>query len=320
MELLVATLIGASIAIGAFIIANANRSRKLVADRVGNVSGMTFPYPVPVSANRKDEVTVNLKISKFEKEMFLAGLRNKRHMRLFLILRQASLAVPLVVALVCMALHNLTTAILIRAAIAGVFLYFLSVGSVVMIKRKRQAQILRALPQFLDLLVISVEAGMAFTAALERVIKESDAKEPLTREFSQMYHEFLGGLSLSEASDRMNKRCQVSDLAVMLAGLVQSDQMGASLGNTLRVQAVDLRDKYRQRLRTRAHKIPIKIIFPMLLSFGMIFFLTLGPAMYQLQYLLAHEAKETGASINEGVSTDSKVNANTSLPKVARSD
>ncbi len=316
MELLVASLIGASIAIGAYIIVNSNMQKRVVADRVGNVSGMTFPYPVPASANRKGEVTVDLKFSKFEKEMFLAGLRNKKHMRLFFILRQASLAVPLAVGLISMMMNNLTTTVVMRAAVAGIFLYFLSVGSVIVIKQKRQAQILRALPQFLDLLVISVEAGMAFTAALERVIKEVDAKEPLTREFSQMYHEFLGGLSLAEAAERMNKRCNVSDLAVMLAGIVQSDQMGASLGHTLRVQAADLRDKYRQRLRTRAHKIPVKIIFPMLLSFGMIFFLTLGPAFYQLEYLLSRESKSSASSLKKVAPVQ---NNNASQPKVMRS-
>jgi tight adherence protein C len=159
--------------------------------------------------------------------------------------------------------------------------------------------ILRSLPQFLDLLLISVEAGMAFTAALERVIKEVDPREPLTREFSQMYHEFLGGLPLSEACERMTKRCQVPDVGIVLSSIVQSDQMGASLGNNLRIQSGDLRDKYRQRLRARAHKIPVKIIFPMLLSFGMIFFLTLGPAFYQLQYLLSKEAGIGPSSMNE---------------------
>ena len=300
MEILVALSIGLSTALAAYVVAHKRVQRKLVSERLSPTTGLAFPYPVGApSAERKNEVTTTGKMSRYDKELFLAGLRNKKHTKFFQIIRQASLLAPIAVILLNLFLGHLTPQLMIRAAIAGVFLY---VGSVVMlgiIRRKRQHIMLRTLPQFLDLLLVCVEAGLGFTAALERVIKEVDMKNPLTMEFSQTYHEFLGGLSLGEACNRMDKRCQVPDLAMLLASIVQSEQMGSSLGNNLRVQAADLRDKYRQRLRARAHKIPVKIIFPMLLSFSMIFFLTLGPAFYQITHILAREEVQSAATPDE---------------------
>ena len=168
------------------------------------------------------------------------------------------------------------------ALLAGVIIYLYTHLILKIAREKRQKLILRSLPQFLDLLVVCVEAGLSFTAALERILKEMEKENPLTKEFKVMYNEFLGGLSLKQACERLDKRCDVPDLSLLLTSIVQSDQMGASLGNTLRTQATEIRDKYRQRVRTRALKIPVKILFPMIPIFLAFMLVNLGIIGFQI--------------------------------------
>ncbi len=142
--------------------------------------------------------------------------------------------------------------------------------------RKRAVE--RALPDAIDLLVISVEAGLGFDQALLRVVEKWDNE--LTREFAQTLSEMRMGVPRRQALRDLARRVNVDDLNVFIASLVQADQLGVSISQVLRAQANQMRLRRRQRAQELAHKAPIKMIFPMVfLIFPALYVVILGPAI-----------------------------------------
>jgi len=143
-------------------------------------------------------------------------------------------------------------------------------------QRKRAIQ--RALPDAIDLLVISVEAGLGFDQAMLRVVEKWDNE--LTKEFTQTLSEMRMGVPRRQALRDLARRVNVDDLTVFIASLVQADQLGVSVSQVLRAQANQMRLRRRQRAQELAHKAPIKMIFPMVfLLFPALFVVILGPAV-----------------------------------------
>jgi tight adherence protein C len=143
-------------------------------------------------------------------------------------------------------------------------------------QRKRAIQ--RALPDAIDLLVISVEAGLGFDQALLRVVEKWDNE--LTREFARTLSEMRMGIPRRQALRDLARRVNVDDLNVFIASLVQADQLGVSISQVLRAQANQMRLRRRQRAQELAHKAPIKMIFPMVfLIFPALYVVILGPAI-----------------------------------------
>lgn len=143
-------------------------------------------------------------------------------------------------------------------------------------QRKRAIQ--RALPDAIDLLVISVEAGLGFDQALLRVVEKWDNE--LTREFARTLSEMRMGVPRRQALRDLAQRVNVDDLNIFIASLVQADQLGVSISQVLRAQANQMRLRRRQRAQELAHKAPIKMIFPMVfLIFPALYVVILGPAI-----------------------------------------
>ena len=143
-------------------------------------------------------------------------------------------------------------------------------------QRKRAIQ--RALPDAIDLLVISVEAGLGFDQALLRVVEKWDNE--LTREFARTLSEMRMGIPRRQALRDLARRVNVDDLNVFIASPVQADQLGVSISQVLRAQANQMRLRRRQRAKELAHKAPIKMIFPMVfLIFPALYVVILGPAI-----------------------------------------
>jgi len=146
---------------------------------------------------------------------------------------------------------------------------------------ERKQNIQHELPDVLDLLTVSVDAGLGFDAALMTVVEKSDGV--LANEFNRMLQEITKGKSRREALRDMAERCQVNDLSSFVGALVQADQLGVSISNVLRLQAEHMRDKRRQYAQERAMKAPIKMLFPLVFFiFPTIFIVLLGPAAIQL--------------------------------------
>lgn len=144
--------------------------------------------------------------------------------------------------------------------------------------RRRKNEITRALPDAIDLLTISVEAGLGFDPALLRVVEKWD--NALTREMGRMLSEIRMGQSRRDAMRDLAKRVNVDDLNVFISAIVQADQLGVSISQVLRVQSRQMRMRRRQRAEEQAHKAPIKMIFPMVfLIFPALYIVLLGPAV-----------------------------------------
>ncbi|MFZ3101521.1 MAG: type II secretion system F family protein [Desulfitobacteriaceae bacterium] len=147
--------------------------------------------------------------------------------------------------------------------------------------RSRQVEIVDTLPDVLDLLTVSVEAGLGFDAALLKVSEKQ--KGVLGQEFLRVLQEIKMGRPRREALRDMSKRIEVEDLSSLIASLVQADQLGISIGGVLRNQAGQIRQKRRQRSEEKAQKAPIKIMIPLVFFiFPSVFIVILGPAVIQV--------------------------------------
>lgn len=147
--------------------------------------------------------------------------------------------------------------------------------------KARKHNIQMALPDAIDLLTISVEAGLGFDPALQRVAEKWDNE--LTQEFRRMLTEIRMGKGRREALREMANRVNIDDLNVFIASVVQADQLGVSISQVLRVQSKQMRLRRRQRAEEKAHKAPIKMLFPMiLLIFPAMYVVILGPAIPQI--------------------------------------
>jgi tight adherence protein C len=143
---------------------------------------------------------------------------------------------------------------------------------------RRRDNIQRALPDAIDLLTISVEAGLGFDAALSRVVEKSD--NMLTREFGRVIQEMRVGVARRDALRSLVERTGVDDLSVFVTAIIQAEQLGASIANVLRIQSAEMRVRRRQRAEILAHQAPIKMLFPMVfLIFPPLMIVVLGPAI-----------------------------------------
>jgi tight adherence protein C len=141
---------------------------------------------------------------------------------------------------------------------------------------KRQKEIRKALSDTMDLLTISVEAGLGFDAALGQVVR--NVPGPLSEEVSRMLQEMQIGVSRTEALRHLTDRTEVSELDGFVLSMIQADKYGVGIAKVLRAQAQELRQKRRQRAEETAQKIPLKLLFPMIfMVLPALFIVILGP-------------------------------------------
>lgn len=165
--------------------------------------------------------------------------------------------------------------------------FFLPDGVVANRAGTRQKLIAREVPEALDLLAITVEAGLGLEQAMEVVA--SNLSGPLGGEFLRLLREMGLGVSRRDALVALRSRVAVPELSAFVAALVQADQLGVAVGEVLKVQAAQVRLKRRQRAREQAGKTPVKILFPVI--FGILpalFVVTVGPAAINIFHSFVH--------------------------------
>ena len=141
---------------------------------------------------------------------------------------------------------------------------------------KRQKEIRKAMPDTMDLLTISVEAGLGFDAALAQVVK--NVPGPLSEEIGRMLQEMQIGVSRADAFRHLNDRTEVPELDGFVLSMIQADKYGVGVAKVLRAQATELRQKRRQRAEEVAQKVPLKLLFPTIfLVLPAMFIVLLGP-------------------------------------------
>ena len=142
----------------------------------------------------------------------------------------------------------------------------------------RQKTIERELPDVLDQLTVTVEAGLGFEAAVARVASSSEG--PLAEEFGRTLQDVQLGLSRQEALAALAKRTAAPDLRQLIVALDQADRLGVPLAHTLRVQSVEMRVRRKIRAEEAAMKLPVKLVFPLILCImPALFVALLGPAI-----------------------------------------
>jgi tight adherence protein C len=168
----------------------------------------------------------------------------------------------------------------------GFYLPVLSLGSRI---RKRQHEIVRSLPDALDLLTICVEAGLGFDAAMAKVAEKWDTE--LSLAFSRVIQEIQLGKLRREALRGMADRMEVRDVSTFVAAIIQADQLGVSIARVLRIQSDQMRVRRRQRAEELASQAGIKMLPAIaFLIFPAIFVVLLGPAIIQMKNLAASGA------------------------------
>ncbi|MEO8290696.1 MAG: type II secretion system F family protein [Gaiellaceae bacterium] len=143
--------------------------------------------------------------------------------------------------------------------------------------RGRRDQIRAEMPDALDLLAVSVEAGLGFDAAIQKLTEHMEG--PLVEEFALALGEMRIGETRTKALQKMVERVQAPELASFVRAIIQADVLGISLGRILRVQATDTRNKRQAAAEEKAMKAPIKMLFPTgIFIFPAMFVISLGPA------------------------------------------
>jgi tight adherence protein C len=166
----------------------------------------------------------------------------------------------------------------LAGALAGLWLPFLVVSHV---GQKRQQQIQATLPDALDMLTLCVEAGLPFDAALAQVAHGT--RGPLAGEIARVLHETQMGKRRSEAMRDLADRTNVLELRVLATAIVQATDLGIPIAQVLREQSREMRVRRRQRAEEAARKVPVKVLFPLILClFPALFIVILGPGVLRI--------------------------------------
>jgi tight adherence protein C len=167
------------------------------------------------------------------------------------------------------------------AVVAGAFGFFLPDILIYNAGLHRQEKIQKTLPDALDMLTISVEAGLGFDAALAQVARNTDG--PLAGEFFRVLQEIQIGKSRMQAFRALVDRTTVVELRNFVGALSQADSLGIPIANVLREQSAEMRLKRKQRAEEKAQKVPVKIVFPLILCiFPALFVIVIGPGVMSI--------------------------------------
>lgn len=169
--------------------------------------------------------------------------------------------------------------VIVIAFVLGYMLPSIWLGSKI---SSRQNEIIKALPDALDLLTICVEAGLGFDAAMSKVAEKWENE--LSLAFAKTVQEMQLGKLRREALRNMANSMDVSDMTTFVAAIIQADQLGVSMAKVMRIQSDTMRLKRRQRAEEKARQAPVKMMFPLVFFiFPTILIVLLGPAILKIQ-------------------------------------
>jgi tight adherence protein C len=196
-------------------------------------------------------------------------------------LQEVGCAVGLLFGLILMNALNVTLVASLGVALLGMFYPMIWVSDQV---KKRHLLISRALPYNLDLLTLSVEAGLDFTAALGKVVEKGKGG-PLREELQIVLKQLKMGKTREESLKAMILRVDLGPLTTFVTALIQADKMGTSLGKVLRIQSTQMRIDRTQRAEKLAGEAPVKMLFPLIACiFPTVFMILFGPIVFAFMF------------------------------------
>jgi len=220
-------------------------------------------------------------VGKAQHKLVLAGWADRMDGNTWAAIRIISIILAFLLWLPVQSLVEGSTAKLVTLGVimmVGIFLPSARLNSRIDDRRKAME---KQLPDIIDLLVISVEAGLGFDAAMGRVVQNVPGE--ISNEFARMLQETRVGVSRSDALRNLAARTDVEDLNSFILALIQADQFGVSIARVLRVQAEEMRIRRRQRAQERAFAAPVKLVFPLVICIlPAMFVVILGPAGIQI--------------------------------------
>jgi len=291
--LMIAGLVG----VGAFVVATRFDERQIVRDTLRQLDGYE------ISDQRDQELLVPLRdralvpvlttltgigrrltptgyVEKVRRKFVYTGNATAESVDRFLAKRAITAVLAVITFIVFFILHLAPLDGMANTAVGGLLIFALIMGPDATLNRTVEARrlgIQRMLPDVLDLLTISVEAGLGFEQAIDRVI--AAVPGPLTDEFARMLGEVRAGSSRADAMRAMDERCDVPELRSFVLAILQADTFGVSIGRVLRAQSEEMRIKRRQLAQEKAQKAPVKMLIPMVFCiFPALFVIILGPA------------------------------------------
>lgn len=224
-------------------------------------------------------------VSKVRISLIHAGFRNPKGPAVFFGLRAVTaLVLPLPYALTVLVKGTWTPGPLALMVILAAGGFYLPQYGLKFIRRRRQDRMDKALPDVLDLLIVCMEAGLGLQATLNRV---ADEIKPLSKdlyyELQLTNAELRTGIPRDMALKNLGERTGVQNIKSLVGMMIQSEKMGASIAQAFRTHAAFLRVQRGQKAEEKAAKLPVKILFPMLVFiFPAIFIVILGPAVIQI--------------------------------------
>ena len=255
--------------------------------RLGEVTGAP-EKPIEVDRGYEEAIVAALKrmgavapksvseMGKLQQKLVYAGYRSREALVVFFGIRLA-VAVAFFFVLATPVLFKPNVTIALAGCAVGYILPGMVLGR---LAKKRQHRIRLGLPDVLDLLVVSVEAGLGLDQAIQRVGEELAFAHPdLADELRLINLELRAGKGRSEALRNLAERTGVDDISSLVAMLVQTDKFGTSVAQSLRVHSDTVRTKRRQRAEEAAAKTGVKMVFPLVFCiFPAIWVVTIGPA------------------------------------------
>lgn len=244
--------------------ATAPRALDPLAERIGSLVARTFSR-IDLARTRRELLSAGIYTVTAEAYLGYQILAGAAFMPLFLIVATKmppALAVLFVVATALMAWRLPSIVLRRRAA-------------------ERNSQIDRELPELIDLLIVSIEAGVGLGAAQQLIAGKLEG--PLGSELRLMLQEQNMGLSTDQTLSNLLERCDTPSVWSFVRSLQQGERLGMSIGTILRNLAVEMRTRRRQEAEERAQKAPVKMLFPLIfLIFPAMFIVLMGPALYGL--------------------------------------
>jgi len=235
-------------------------------------------------ANFSAQFTPEQQIEETRKQLELAGKAQTTDPRTFFgtrIMMTVAMGVGAFLLFFVISKQSPVNALLFTAIFTGIG-YYLPAMQLKSAISKRQNNIIKALPDALDLLTICVEAGLGFDAAMGKVYEKWDNE--LSIAFGRVIQEIQLGKLRREALRDMSSRMDVPDVTAFTAAIIQADQLGVSIAKILRIQSDQMRVKRRQRAQEKAQQAPVKMLIPMVfLIFPSIWIVLLGPSLILLR-------------------------------------